>query len=167
MKLERYKEAVEFADAALKADPQLPGAYTLAGIARSRAGDNNGAIDAYKKALRQNPEDFDANLRLGTILIRVEDDPDAAEPYLEKALQFNPASLPARFEIGKVHMARRDDAAAISDFERIVRQNPTLMEPHVQLAVLYGRQKRRQESERERKLADDLKATAAKDDLEP
>lgn len=174
IKLAQYAKANASADAALRVDPTAPGAYTLSGMAKAAVGDVLGAKAAYRKAIEQNPSDFDANLRLGTLLLRNDQDPGAAKPYLQHAYQLNSSSLSALFEMAQLAVADRRDAEAITDFEQVVQRAPNLLQPHVRLAVLYARAHRKEDAAREKQIVDRLLAqqqtqdpNALPDDLAP
>src|SRR6202050_2891662 len=68
LKLGKYPEARDSLDRGLRLDPTISGAYTLSGIAKLRTGDEEGAKAAYRKATELDPNDFEASVRLGTLL---------------------------------------------------------------------------------------------------
>ena len=57
-------------DRAVAMNPGTPGALTMAGLARDKSGDEDGAKDLFQKALAVNSDDFDASLNLGAVLYR-------------------------------------------------------------------------------------------------
>ena len=144
-------------DAALRLDPKLPGIYTLTGTARDKTGDVAGAEAAFREALMQNPNDFEANLYLGAILYKRRQ-LDEAKIYLDKALQLNPGSSMARYEAAMLKSTSGDSASAAQDLEKLVQDDPTWLEPHVELAALYYRLHRPADGARERKIVDQLNA---------
>lgn len=144
-------------DAALRLDPKLPGIYTLTGTARDKTGDVAGAEAAFREALVQNPNDFEANLYLGAILYKRRQ-LDEAKIYLDKALQLNPGSSMARYEAAMLKSTSGDSASAAQDLEKLVQDDPTWLEPHVELAALYYRLHRPADGARERKIVDQLNA---------
>jgi tetratricopeptide (TPR) repeat protein len=73
-----------------------------------------------------------------------------AVPYLEKAGLLRPASPEARFQIGMVNVAMGRLEKARTDLERVEQDSPDFQEVHVQLAGLYARLHRIDDSERER-----------------
>ncbi len=156
MQLTEYQEAKESSGEAVRLEPANAAAWTLHGMANAASGDLQSAKAAYRKALELNPNDFEASLRLGTLLLRMDRDVESAKPYLEHALQIDPSSLSARFEVANAQAALGDDSAAIANFEQIVARKPEATEAHVQLSALYSRTKRKAEAKREREIVDRL-----------
>jgi tetratricopeptide (TPR) repeat protein len=135
--------------AALDATPDLPGGWSLYGRALLDNGDREGARAAFQKALQADANDFDANLYLGAML-RYDGETAEAGPFLEKALTLRPASVEARFQIGLLNLANGHIEDALRDMEQVERDSPGFQEVHVQLAALYARLHRVNDSERER-----------------
>ena len=84
----------EFARAeALNAD--LPSLHSYYGQALLFTGDADGAVAAFRKELAANPNDFDANFQLASILAH-RGQAQEARPLLERAVQVRPGSVEAR-----------------------------------------------------------------------
>ncbi|MBV9675501.1 MAG: tetratricopeptide repeat protein [Acidobacteriaceae bacterium] len=158
MQLAEYTEAKASAEQAVRLEPSNPAAWTLDGMAKAAVGELKQAEVAYEKALQLNPNEFDANLRLGTLLLNVDQNMDAAKSYLERALQIDPSSLSARFEVAKIQAALNNNSAAIGNLEQIVARKPDATEAHVQLSTLYARAKRKEDAKREKEIVDRLMA---------
>lgn len=156
-----YEKADADAQAAVRIDPTMPGVYTVLGMTKGGRGDDAAAKTAYGKALAANPNDFDANLRLGTLL-RYEGDYAGAKPYLLHALFIDPSSLSARFEVALLKKEDGHQQEAIADLEKIEHEAPNLSEPHAQLAILYSREHRKDDAQRERAAVDQLAAEKQK-----
>jgi len=135
----------------------------LSGIAKLRTADEEGAKAAYRKAIDLDPNDFDASLRLGTVL-RGEGELVGAKTYLARALQINPSSLMGRYQMALAETAEGDDPQAAIDLEAIIRGAPNLLKPHVQLAAIYYRLHRQEDGLRERGIVDRLLAEPQKQD---
>ena len=73
----------------------LPSLYSYYGQALLFSGDADGADAAFRKELAANPNDFDANYQLASILAH-RGKPDEARPLLERAVQVRPGSEEAR-----------------------------------------------------------------------
>lgn len=144
-------------EAALRLDSKLPGIYTLLGTARDKTGDIPNAETAFREALKQNPDDFDANLYLGAILYKRRA-LDEAKPYLDRALQLNPTSSMARYESAMLESTWGQYEAAAQALEKLVKDDPNWLEPHVELASIYYRLHRPADGARERAIVDRLTA---------
>ncbi|MFZ1159924.1 MAG: tetratricopeptide repeat protein [Candidatus Sulfotelmatobacter sp.] len=155
--LNEFDSARRDLDEALRLDPKLPGVYTLAGTARDKTGNVKEAEAAFRESLKINPDDFDANLYLGAILYKRRD-LDQAKPYLDRALRLNPSSSMARYEEAMFESTSGQYEAAAQDLEKLAKDDPTWLEPHVELASLYYRLHRPADGAKERQIVDKLTA---------
>jgi len=138
-------------DTALRMNPALPHIYTLAGMARDSAGDHEAAEKAFREALRLDPGDFNANLYLGAILTKRRD-LEEAKRYLDRALALNQASTMARYEVAMWKSTSGQYDSAVVDLEKIVKEDPDWLEPHVELAAVYYRLHRPAEGAKQREI---------------
>ena len=152
-----FNQARRDLDNAMKLNPSIPGLCTMAGTARDKDGDAAAAEPAFRQALQQNPDDFEANLYLGAILYKMRS-MDEAKKYLDKALQLNPKSTMARYEFGMWESTSGQYQAAASELESVTADDPQWLEPHVELATLYYRLHRPDDGKRERAIVDKLTA---------
>src|SRR4051794_23840640 len=123
--------------------------FTLLGTARDKNGDAAHAEPAFREALKINPDDFDANLYLGAILYKRREN-DEAKIYLDRALRLNPSDSMARYESAMLKSATGQYEAALGELEKLVKDDPSWLEPHVELATLYYRLHRPADGARER-----------------
>ncbi len=155
--LNEFESARRDLDAALALNPKLPGLYTLDGIADDKTGDQKDAEVVFREALKEKPDDFEANLYLGAILYKRRD-LDQAKPYLDRALQLNPSSSMARYEAAMLKSTSGQYAEAAQELERLEKDDPNWLEPHVELATLYYKLHRPADGAREREIVDKLTA---------
>jgi tetratricopeptide (TPR) repeat protein len=161
LKMNEFERARDYAAAAAKLDPKLPGLDTLRGSALSYLGDTEGAAASLRAAVEADPKDFEAQLALGAVLHTIRD-LDGARDHLQLALQLKPDSTVARYEWARWERTEGQLEAAATDLERVVRADPNWAQPHVELAALYFRLNRQQDGERERALFDRLTAEQQK-----
>ncbi len=62
LKMNEFERARDYAAAAARLNPQLPGLDTLRGTVLSYLGDTDGAAAVLRKAVEADPKDFDAQL---------------------------------------------------------------------------------------------------------
>jgi tetratricopeptide (TPR) repeat protein len=155
--LNDFEHARTDLEAALRLKPDLPHIYTLTGMARDQTGDQTAAEPALREALRQDPNDFNANLYLGSILYKRRS-MDEAKQYLDRALQLNPSSSMARYEVSMWNSTSGHYEEAVKSLEDVVRTDPNWLEPHVELANVYYRLHRPQEGAKEREIVTRLTA---------
>jgi tetratricopeptide (TPR) repeat protein len=149
LRMNNVAEARIDLEAALRLNPQLPNIFTLVGIARDKNDDPGNAEPMFRQALQQNPDDFTANLYLGTILYKRRDLSNA-KSYLDRALKLRPTDQLARYESAMLASTEGNYQAAVPQLESLTRENPQWLDPHVELAALYYKLGRKQDGERER-----------------
>ncbi len=157
LQLNEYEQARQDLEQALRLKPTLPGLYTLVGTARDKTGDVKAAEPAFREALKNNPDDFEANLYLGAILYKRRDI-DEAKGYLDRALRLKPSDSMARYEAAMLKSTSGDYETAARELELLVKDDPDWLEPHVELATLYYRLHRPQDGARERQVVESLTA---------
>ena len=157
LKLNEFENARDDADAALRLNPKLPGALTLRGTVLTYLGDTQGAIAVLRQAVAADPDDFEAHLGLGAAM-HTERDLEGAHEHLQRALQLKPDSTVARYEWARLERTEGKVEAAVKDLEKVVHDDPTWAQPHVELAALYFRLERQSDGERERAIFDRLNA---------
>lgn len=161
LKMNEFERARDYADAAARLNPRLPGLDSLRGTVLSYFGDTQGAIVALRKAVAADPNDFDAQVGLGAVL-HTERDLDGAREHLQRALLLKPDSNLARYKWAQLERTEGHAEAAVKDFEKVVHDDPNWAQPHVELAALYFRLNRQQDGERERAAFDRLTAAQEK-----
>ncbi len=157
LQLNEYEQARQDLEQALRLKPTLPGLYTLVGTARDKTGDVKAAEPAFREALKNNPDDFEANLYLGAILYKRRDI-DEAKGYLDRALRLKPSDSMARYEAAMLKSTSGDYETAARELELLVKDDPDWLEPHVELATLYYRLHRPQDGAKERQIVESLTA---------
>jgi tetratricopeptide (TPR) repeat protein len=157
MDLNEFEHARNDLEAAFRLNPKLPRINTMVGMARDRTGDRTGAEPAFRAALAIDPNDFDANLYLGAILLKRRA-VDEAKPYLDKAVALNPTSTMARYESAMWKSNSGQYDAAAKDLEEVIKSDPNWLEPHVELATVYYRLRRPDDGAKERAIVDKLTA---------
>jgi len=155
--LNEFEQAGRDLDAALGLNAKLPGLYTLIGTVRDKSGDLQGAAAAFREALKGNADDFQANLYLGTILLK-QREMDEARIYLEHARKLQPADPMMRYESAMLKSTSGQYEAATAELEGLVKDAPDWLEPHVELAALYYRLHRPADGARERQVVEKLTA---------
>ncbi|MBV9264705.1 MAG: tetratricopeptide repeat protein [Acidobacteriaceae bacterium] len=142
---------------AIELNPNLPDVYTYYGMVLLVMGDVNGSKEAFQKELARNPNNFDANLRLGALL-RVDQDYEHALPYIKRALALRPGDAAVLYQIASLDLAQGKQDQARGEFESIVKAEPNFVEAHVSLASIYYREKRKADGDREREIIRELNA---------
>jgi tetratricopeptide (TPR) repeat protein len=142
---------------AVELDPDLPGVHGMYGQALLGMGNPDLARVQFEAELARNPLDFDSNLSLG-VLLRGEQDYDAALRHFNRALGVRPGDIATRYQIAAIALARQDTAGATTMLEGIVAEAPSFVEAHVALATAYYRLQRKADGDRERAIVERLNA---------
>jgi tetratricopeptide (TPR) repeat protein len=161
LQMDEFERARDYAAAAARLNPQLPGLDTLRGTVLSYLGDSEGAAAALRKAVEADPGDFEAHLGLGAVLHTARD-LDGARLHLQRALELKPGSTLARYEWARLERTEGQTEAAVRDLEKVVHDDPKWAQPHVELAALYFRMSRQADGEKERAIFDRLTAEQQK-----
>jgi tetratricopeptide (TPR) repeat protein len=96
------------------------------------------AVSAYLRALRINPDDFQANLNLSTAYYQLSENAQAL-PYAERAVTLDPKDGPARLNLGTVYSALGRDREAVLEYQQaaeLMALTPSLL---INLAEALGR----------------------------
>lgn len=155
--INEFARALTDLEAAQKLNPNLPRIDALVGMARDMNGDLTNAEPAFREALKRDPNDFDANLYLGSILYKNRS-MDEARPYLDHALQLQPNSPTARYEMAMWQSTSGQYADAAKILEGLTKEDPNWLQPHVELANVYYRLHRPADGAKERAIVAQLNA---------
>ncbi len=150
------REAVPELQRAAELNPDLPTVHSLLGVALMNAGERPAAMAAFRRELKSNPNDFQANLRLG-LLLRDENRLDEASDYLARAARLRPKDPDVMYGIARIQMGRDDWAAAQKTLEELTASAPAFEGGHVLLATVYYRLGRKGDGDRERAIVERLK----------
>ena len=142
---------------AVDLNPGLPGVYSYYGLALLSTGDPTSARTAFEKELTLDPNNFEANLRMGVLLRQDEDNPGAFK-YFEHALRLRPGDIGVRYQMAATELAMGQVEQARRDLETMLKESPNFTEAHVTLATAYYREKRKADGDRERAIVSKLNA---------
>lgn len=147
--------AIKELERALQLNPKLPTLHAWYGRALMRMGDSEKAKAAYKSELADNPNDFDANLFMGTLL-RQDKQFEESLRYLSRAAQLRPREQYAHYHLSAVLAAlgKTDEARPL--LEGVVKEYPDFVEARVLLASVYYRLNRKEDGDRERAMVQKL-----------
>lgn len=152
-----YEQARHDLEIAEQWAPGLRGLHTLVGMARDKTGDQKRAEPEFREAIKENPDDFEANLYLGALLYK-QRHLEEAKTYLDQAVKLKPDDSMARYESAMLKSTSGEYEAAAKDLEDVIKQNPEWLEPHVELTSLYYKLHRPTDGARERAIVEKLTA---------
>jgi tetratricopeptide (TPR) repeat protein len=152
-----YTSAIAELRQAMDMNPNLPEVQSYYAQALFSSGETEASRKVFDEELARNPNDFQSNVHLG-LMARQEEKYDAAMKYLNRALAARPGDVAVRYQIALVKMSTGKEDAAREEIERIVAEAPTFTEAHVSLSILYFREKRKEDGNRERAIVQKLNA---------
>jgi tetratricopeptide (TPR) repeat protein len=152
-----YQNAVGELARAVALNPELPSLHTIYGRALVASGDREKGMRAYRTALDQKPDDFEANLQLG-VLYRLDRQFETAMRYLQRAATIRPDDVALRHATAATHLGLGDADRARELLELVVQEVPDFVDGHVLLATAYYRLQRKADGDRERAIIDELNA---------
>jgi tetratricopeptide (TPR) repeat protein len=143
-----YRSAAKTLRRATELNAGIPDAWSLYGRTLLHNDDSEGAKTAFTNALKQDPNNYEANLYTGSLL-RGQGNAEEAVRYIERAYQLRPNSPETRFQMAALEASTGKLEQARERFEGLERDFPDFLEVHLQLAKLYARMNLKQESRRE------------------
>lgn len=151
--MSQYDLARKDANAAMGLNPEIAGLHTLLGMIQEQTADYDGAEKSLLLGLAEDPNDFNAHYYLGAIYY-FRRDLVKARTQLTRALELQPDSPQARFEMALVARAGGHMDDAVRDLERVVRESPAWLQPHVELSALYYRLNRPKDGAIQKQIVD-------------
>ena len=131
------------------------------GVAYSRKGQFDRAIEAHEKAIEADPAFARAHTHLG-IAHSVKGDPVRAINYHLKAIELDPDLAQAHFNLGVEYAKMRRLGDSIAAFEKAVELDPGYIRAHQNLASMYNKGGDRRQAARHARRAEELQAAAAR-----
>ncbi|HXK08954.1 MAG TPA: tetratricopeptide repeat protein [Vicinamibacteria bacterium] len=127
-------------DRALRANARLPLVNFVTGqcLMADERSDWAGAMEAFRRELEIDPNHFESNLLLGSLLHEGARHAEAL-PYLEHAARLRPDDLRATFSLGAVEVALGRTEEALPLLEKVAAAAPDHLETQMQLAIAYHR----------------------------
>jgi tetratricopeptide (TPR) repeat protein len=129
--------------------PHTARGYQLTGEVASTEGNWQVAIDAYRQALKLEPNLPGLHLRIATLMLLHPQDPDDWKEALEELdaeLKVNPGSAEAEYETAEAYRKHGELEKAEPAFRRALELQPAFVEARIGLAKVLRQQKQNQEA---------------------
>lgn len=132
----------------LQANPTLADAYVGLGAVHERQGELALAESAYARAVALDPDDFNAVLSQGRMLLALGRSRDAMRAY-QHALRIRPADAYANIAMSRLMLLSEQAESAVAFAQRAVESDPQECEARLQLARALAKAGRRVEAIKE------------------
>jgi len=129
-----YKQALDYADAALKRDIHSAEAYYLKGMIFEEKKDTVLAISSFVTATEQENDYYDAYIHLG--LLHFKESNSLAKEYLKNALKIQPNSLEALYAYALYCQENEEYNESINTYHKILSINE-YREPYFNLGYIH------------------------------
>lgn len=146
---ENYPAALPELERAVAINPDLPTLQVAHGRALLGTSQREKAQRVFRAAVERSPDDFEANLYLGTIY-RLDQKFDLALTYLKRAARVRPDSSGVKHAMAATYLGLGDAAKARELLENVIAGAPDFIDAHVLLATTYYRLRMKAEGDRER-----------------
>lgn len=133
----------------MKIAPHSARGFQVMGLVAASEGNWQKAVDAYRQAIRLDPNIPGLHLDLAVQLLLHSPDPNAWEQALlelNKELKIHPASAETYYEVGEVYRKHDQPEKAIAALREAVRLRPGLVEARLGLAKTLRQQNQKQEA---------------------
>ena len=129
-----YKQAIKYADAALKLDIYNAEAYYLKGMLFEEQRDTAVAISSYKTAIEQENDYYEPYIQLGLLHYYI--DLDLSKGYLKNALRIKPNNLEALYAYAMCCQYNEEYNEAIETYHKILKIEE-FREPYFNLGYIH------------------------------
>jgi tetratricopeptide (TPR) repeat protein len=136
--LDAYKEILALNAESAEAD-------MLAGEALDEKGDNAGAIEQFRAAVRSNPKEPNAYFGLAYLLWTQSRFPEAAREF-QAELDNDPQHLQARAYLGDCYVRLKDYAKGQPELEKALAADTSFALVHLDLGIVYAEQGRKEDA---------------------
>jgi tetratricopeptide (TPR) repeat protein len=152
-----YSRAVSAFQRALDRDPSLARAHYFSGLAQLRWEHEAAALDEFNASLKLAPDDPDAKVGIGYVLMQQGKQAQAIELF-RSVVATHPESGNAHYQLGKLLLDGGKVEEAVSYLEAAARAMPQSDYVHYQLQAAYRKQSRTADADRELQIYKKLKA---------
>ena len=130
---EKYREAAEMLESALREEPKMPQALLMLGGAFSEMGRTKEAHEQYDRVLKDDPQSVQALVGTASLLMR-EGRTEDVVTLCKRTLSLDDRNTLAHALLGEVYAGRHQPDQALPHFEKAVEIQPKLTQNRLNLA---------------------------------
>ena len=121
-------------------DPEFAEAHNNLGLVLTQTDETEGAINAFRAAIRIRPDYAEARANLGGVLVVVNADESIRE--LEEALTLNPALLNAHYNLSRAYNQKSEREKEVQHLQEALRIDPDFAKAHMSLGKAFVAERR-------------------------
>ena len=141
----RYEELMNYLKMRIKRAPNYAMAHFYLGLAFERLSRGNEAIEAYKEAIRIEPDDPDFYYNLGVSYIRLGNHNEAIKAF-KQTVRIKPDDAKAILNLGYSYSELNRNKEAIKVYKEVIRIKPDFIEAHYNLGEAYLKAKKKKKA---------------------
>ncbi len=133
--LRKYQDVFNYANKALEVDPYSDKAYFLKAYAYKENADTNKAIDSFQKCLRNNSNNYEANVELGILFMNLKN--KLAVTYFNNAIALDSTKLDAYYDLGLYYQNNDQLNKALATYKNIEKIAPDFPNSYYNIGYIY------------------------------
>ena len=131
----KYQDVFNYANKALEADQYSDMAYFLKAYTYKEMKDTNMAILNFQECLKNNPQNYNANIELGIIFMSLKN--PLSITYFKNAIAIDPTTVDAYYDLGLYYQNNDMLNEAIDTYKQIEKINPSFASSYYNIGYIY------------------------------
>lgn len=131
----KYDEAFKFANKALEVNPYSDKAFFLKAYAYKENGDTNMAINNFLQCLKNNPENYEANIEIGILFFGLKN--NLAINYFKNAIALDSVKIDAYYDLGLYYQNNDMLNESIATYKKIIKIHPEFPNSYYNIGYIY------------------------------
>jgi len=131
----KYEEVIKFANKAIDVNYYNDKAYFIKGYAYREAGNNEAAISNLRQCLKNNPNNYEANIEIAVIYSEIKN--DLAITYFKNAIALDSNNINAYYNLGLYYQNNDFLNEAISTYKDIIEIDSVFPNSYYNIGYIY------------------------------
>ncbi len=131
----KYQDVFNYANKALEADQYSDMAYFLKAYTYKEMKDTNMAILNFQECLKNNPQNYNANIELGILFMSLKN--PLSINYFNNAIDIDSTKIDAYYDLGLFYQNNDMLNEAIATYKKIIRINPKFSSSYYNIGYIY------------------------------
>jgi tetratricopeptide (TPR) repeat protein len=131
----KYQDVFNYANKALDANPYSDIAYFLKAYTYKEMKDTNMAIQSFQQCLKNNPQNYNANIELGILFMSLKN--TLAISYFKNAIAIDSTKVDAYYDLGLYYQNNDYLNEAIEIYKQLIEINPKFPSSYYNIGYIY------------------------------